>query len=211
MGKVSSRSAAAWAESPPGSVHVRDAGAWKEAKAVHVRDGGVWKEVFKFFIGFIRPDSDIETTDWTSTPLWSKLDEVSPDDTTTEIDSEFFGNPAAPQVYDFEVSLSNPAITPTGAEVVTLKVRHWLEILSGGITSNDVTIELKQGSTVKATISTSGNTGTYVTSSKVLSQAEKDSITNWDDLRVRFEQSVQVTTLGDEAIAHATWIELQFS
>ena len=29
---------------------------------------------------FLRPDSDLDAAGWTATPLWSKIDEVVPDD-----------------------------------------------------------------------------------------------------------------------------------
>ena len=208
--RIFTRSAAAWADSTYKSVWVRDSGTWKEVKTLKVRDGGVWKVGFEAFIGFLRPNADLETSDWEAAPLYEKLDEVTADDATTEIDSEIFSNPAGADVYDFDVGLEDPAIQPIDTEVITLRVRHWIEILSGGLTSNDVTIELKEGGVVRASLATSGHTGTYTTSTIVLSQAEKDSIINYDDLHVRFEQSAQVDSFGDQSQAHVTWIELGF-
>jgi len=209
--RIFTRSAAAWADSTYKSVWVRDSGTWKEVKTLKVRDGGVWKVAFEAFIGFLRPNSDVETGDWGSLPLYEKLDEVTADDATTEIDSENFTNSSGVDVYDFRVGLSTPASTPTAGEVITLRVRHWLEILSGGLDSNDVTIELRQATTPRVTISTSSNTGGYTTTTHVLSTAEKESISAWNILNVRYEQSARVTTLGDSAIGHVTWIELELS
>ena len=209
MGKISSRSAAAWAESAPGSVHVRDAGTWKEVKSIHVRNAGVWDEVFQYIIGFLRPDADIETSDWTATPLWSKLDDTSPDDATTEISASFAGN--GTQVKDFEIALSNPSGTPTTREVVTFRVRFWLDVISFGVDTKDVKIELKQGSTVKKTINTVASTVGYVTDTSTLSQAEKDSISDWDNLRVRVEYTVKGNDIFASSTGRVTWIELEFS
>ena len=209
-GRILSRSAGVWNPSTYKSVWVRDSGTWKLVKALRVRDGAAWRVVFEAFIGFLRPDSDVDASDWSASPLYQKLDEVSPDDATTEIDSELFSNPAGADVYDFDVGLSNPAIQPIDTEVVTLRVRHWMEILSGGLVSNDVEIELKEGSVIRASLSTSGHTGVYQTHEIVLSQAEKESIINYNDLHVRFEQSAQVASFGDQAQAHVTWIELEF-
>ena len=189
MGKVFTRSGASWSESTPGEIFVRDGGQWKEVKSIFVRrpfPSPFWDVVFKQFIGFLRPDLDVETTDWSSTPLFEKLDEVSPDDATTEITADFSGS--SEQVKDFEIGLSNPVITPTGREVVTMRVRSYLEELVGS-SLNDVTMELKQGAVVKATISEMVPSG-YITEEHTLSQAEKDSITDWDDLRVRVEFAV---------------------
>ncbi len=56
MGKVFSRSAAAWGESVPGGVFVRNSGSWEEIKSLYVRDGGSWFPVFRYLTGFLRPD-----------------------------------------------------------------------------------------------------------------------------------------------------------
>ena len=211
-GKAFVRSAGSWSsELEPGTIFVRDGGTWKEVKSILVRQAAGWSIIWDEFIGFLRPNADIETTDWTPTPLNAELDEVSPDDATTEITSDTFNDSSSTTTYDFEVALSNP-IRPTGRETVVLKVRQWLEVLVGAVTTNNVTMELKQGAVVKATISQSGPfPGAYVTRTKTLSQAEKDSITDWDDLRVKVSFAVQVTNLGDSAEAHVTWIELEFS
>ena len=210
MGKVSSRSASAWNESAPGAVFGRAAGVSSEAKSVHVRQAGVWVKVFKYFEGFLRPDADIETSDWTATPLWSKLDETSPDDATTEIDSSEFSDPDVAQTFDFEIRLTDPPSTPTGRETITWRVRHYLEVVSGNFDTDVITLELKQGSTVIATQSVSANTS-YTTDSDVLSQAEKDSITDWTDLRIKVTYTIKMTNEGDSATAHVTWIELEGS
>ncbi len=211
-GKAFVRNAGSWSsELEPGTIFVRDGGAWKEVKSILVRQAAGWSIIWNEFIGSLRPDADVETSDWTPTPLYAELDEVSPDDATTEVTSSIFNDDASTQTYDFEVALSNP-LRPTERETVVFRVRQWLEVLVGAVTTNNVTMELKQGSTVKATISQSGPfPGGYVTKTKTLSQAEKDSITDWDDLRVRVSFEVQVTNSGDSAEAHVTWIELEFS
>ena len=205
------RDAASWKLSGPGKTFVRDGGSWKDVRSLYVRDGGSWKAIWKFFVGILRPNGDIETSDWTSTPLFEKLDEVSPDDATTEITSSRFflgGN-----TFDFEIRLVSPfpPSTPTGQETVTLRVRHWLEIITGTTIINDVTIELKEGAVVKKSISITASEIAYSTSTITLSQAEKDSITDWDDLRVRVEYHVQMSGGIETSEAHVTWIELQFS
>ncbi len=49
----------------------------------------------------LRPASDVTVGAWVSTPLWDKVDEVAPDDATTEITSE-----SDPVSSTFEVKLS---------------------------------------------------------------------------------------------------------
>lgn len=211
MGKFTVRNPTgpAWDEVIPGSVHVRDAGSWKEVKSIFVRQAGAWQPVWERFIGTIRPDGDQSTVGWTTTPLWSDLDESSPDDSTTEVLHRFTSD--VQEVSEFEVTLSNPATTPTARETVTLRTRFWLELINNGVTEKDVKIELKEGAVVRKTINAVASTIGYVTNISALSQAEKDSITDWDNLRV----NVEFTVTGDDPIAvsdaFVTWIELEFS
>ncbi|KKL84305.1 hypothetical protein LCGC14_1966060 [marine sediment metagenome] len=206
-GKVFVRSAGSWSsELEPGTIFIRDGGVWKEVKSFLVKLNAPWAIMWDEFAGSLRPNTDIETSDWTATPLNEKLDEVTPDDAATEITADFSGS--SEQVKDFEVGLSNP-IRPTGREVITLRVRDYLEDLVSTST-NLVTIELKQGVTVKVSESDLVPDG-YTDTEHVLSQAEKDSITDWDDLSVR----VQYAVTGDDGSSvtkgHVTWIELEFS
>ena len=208
---IFTRSGVDWNETVPGKAFVRNAGSWEKITSLWVRNANLWENVWLLFVGRIHPDSDIDTSGWTATPLFEKLDEVTPDDATTEITSLDFNNSSSEQVHDFEVALSNPTITPTGQETITWRVRHWLEEVFGSVSINNVTLQLKQGATVIATLLTSGNLVGYSTNFNTLSQAQKNNITDWTDLRFRVSYSIQVTSEGDEAIAHVTWIELEFS
>ena len=203
---IFTRASGAWSESPPGKVFARS-GTTDRIRGLYVRSAGSWKNIWNFFLGSIVPDSDIETTNWTPTPLYLELNEDIPDDATTEITADFSGS--SEQIKDFEVGLSNPIITPTAGEVVTMRVRSYLELLVGN-SFNSVTMELKQGTTVKASRSQSVPDG-YITVVRVLSQAEKDSITDWDNLRVRVEFAVTGDDGSSTSKAHVTWIELEFS
>ena len=207
MGKVFVRNVGSWSsELAPSKVFVRDGGAWKEVKSLWARNPASWGEVWRQWVGFLRPNADIETSDWTSTPLNEKLDEVSPDDATTEITADFSGS--SEQTKDFEVALSNP-IRPTGRETIVLRMRGYVEELVS-TSSNSVTIELKQGSTVKASKTAMVPDG-YSTMTYNLSQAEKDSITDYDDLRVRVEFAVTGDDGSSTSKGHVTWIEVEFS
>ena len=206
---IFTRSGGAWGESTPGKAFVRDGGSWKHITALWVRNSGLWENVWLLFVGGIIPDSDIDTSDWTPTPLYLELNEDVPDDATTEVTAFFSGN--VQQTKDFEVGLSNPIITPTGGEDITLRVRFWLELQLQDVTQRDVKIELKELSTVKKTINTFADKTAYTTTSAVLSQAEKDSISNWNNLRVRVEYKITGDSEIAEAEGHVTWIELDFS
>ena len=195
---------------PITDLSARDAGVWRDVKKAYVRDGGVWKQFFSAgFIGFIRPDGDIESSDWTSTPLWQKLDEVAQDNATTEITTIFTGINS--QTRDFEIRLSDPGDPPSGNEVITLRTRFWLDEIIGLVNQREVKIQLKQGTTVKKTINTFANLSGYVTTNSVLSQAQKDSITNWNDLRVKLAYTVRHDSEFHQSNGKVTWIEMQFS
>ncbi len=194
-------------------MHVRDGGAWKPVKQAWVRDAGSWKK-FLGFTGFLRPSSDIETSDWGSTPLWSKLDEVSPDDATTEITSTAFDDDSSPQTYNFEVAMSDPATVPTGLETVTIRVRTMCDPTTGGddLSVNTLTIRTKETTTVRATDTSSMNTvGNYSTFTFTLSAAQKAAFGDWNDLRIQVEVTGQVNNPGEELTPHCTWIEVEFS
>jgi hypothetical protein len=206
---IYTRSGGAWAQSKPGQAFVRDGGSWKRIEQLHVRNAGSWSVVWAMFLGTLRPDSDIETSDWTNTPLYQKLDEVTADDSTTEVNAQFSGN--SQQIKDFEVALSNPASTPTAGEVITIRSRFWLELTAFGEVQKDVKTELKEAGTVRKSVSVAANTSGYTTMAAVLSQAEKDSIGDWTNLRVRIEFKVQGDDPLSTSVGHVTWIELEFS
>ncbi len=208
---IFTRAAAAWGESAPGKAFVRDGGSWKHITALWVRNSGLWENVWLLFVGRIHPDSDIDTSGWTATPLFEKLDEVTPDDASTEITSDTVTSVCPSHtVYDFEVGLSNPTLTPTGGEVVTLKIRAWLDEVSGVALTKGLRVQLKEGASVRATLNT-GLSSSYTTESLVLSQAEKDSITDWDNLSVNVRTNFCMQNIGDNVHSHVTWIELDFS
>lgn len=205
-GKV--RDAASWKAIT--DMQVRDT-TWKTVLEAKVRDAGAWKSFYVAgFTGFIRPDADSETSGWTSTPLWSKLDEVSPDDATTQIRSSTVSTQCPSTVdHDFEVALSNPGDTPSGNETMTVRVRAYVDEISGFVITRQILIELKEASAVIA--STTRNLGfSYSTHEMVLSQAQKDSISNWNNLLVRCRTRVCVDSGGDSARSFVTWIETEF-
>ncbi|KKL57799.1 hypothetical protein LCGC14_2231780 [marine sediment metagenome] len=208
---IFTRASGAWGESAPGKAFVRDGGSWKKITSLWVRNSGLWENVWHLFVGRIHPDSDIDTSGWTSTPLFEKLDEVTPDDASTEITSGTVSSVCLSNtVHDFEVGLSNPTLTPTGGEEVTLKIRAWLHEVSGVVIIKDLRVQLKEGANVRATLNTVLSLS-YTTESLVLSQAEKDSITDWDNLSVNVRTTLCMENPGGSAHSHVTWIELDFS
>ncbi len=203
------------------TLRVKD-GTWKPVLDLWVMDGGTWKRVsvasvrdttWKMFYGFqgwLDPDGDIETTGWTSTPLYQKLDEGSPgDDATTEITSGTV-TVLCPSTtdHDFEIRLANPTSEPSGYEAMSVRVRAHVHEVVGLTITKTLRIQLKQGAAVIATQNFSMGT-TYATHALTLSQGEKDSITDYDDLRVNVRTRVCVESPGDSAHSHVTWIGMK--
>ena len=86
-----------------------------------------------------------------------------------------------------------------------------MDLINNGVTEKAVKIELKDGGVVRKTINTSANTIGYVTTTAVLSQAEKDSINDWDALSVNVEFTVTGDGIAAVSNGYVTWIELEFS
>ncbi len=166
------------------------------------------------FVGFIRPGNpDIESSEWTPTPLWEELDEVSPDDATTELESSVNAttHPTV-QLRDFEVTLTDPSGPPTGNETMVVRIRSWLDVVNGTANIRELRVQLKDTVTVRATGNFTLNVSGYQTHSFTLTQGEKDSISNYNDLRV----NVRTRVSNDESLfpsshGHVTWIEMEFS
>ena len=164
------------------------------------------------FIGFIRPDADIETVGFTSTPLWQKLDEVTHDSDTTHIQGGTVTSVCPTNTaHDFEIRLSHPSITPSGNETITVRVVARHEEVVGFFVTRQMFFQLKQGTVVRATSSTFSLSGSYQTFSDVLTQAQKDSITDWNDVRIRCRSNLCVENSGDSGHSRFTQIEVEFA
>lgn len=163
------------------------------------------------FVGFIRPDDDIETSGFSTTPLWQKLDEENFDDATTQIASSIVTSVCFTNTdHDFEVRLSDPAGPPTGNETITVRVRARIDEIIGAAITKNLLFELKEGSVVKASSSVTLQAG-YTTHTDVLSQAQKDSISDWNNLSIRCRARICVENSGDQARSRFTWIEVEFA
>lgn len=162
---------------------------------------------------FIRPDGDIETTNWSSTPLYAKLDDNS--------DSDYVISDASTQVwpsydtYDFECSLENPSGTPATGGVQGIKMRARLGIDQAntpGLPGNaDFTFRLKQGSTVIA--SQTYSTGTLASPSTrtyTLNSTEVNSITDHDDLRFFVTVNIGHASGSPDLEARVFWAEVEY-
>jgi hypothetical protein len=149
---------------------------------------------------FARPSADISVGGWTATPLWEKLDEVTPDDTTTEITS---GNNPTTNGFEVRVTGITDPDDNTG-HVVRARVKK----NSSGGRQIDFTFTLVQGSTTIATWSAPDVTNAYETFTHNLTEGEAGNITDYSDLRVRVSAN-DATGSGPGRSGQATWIELE--
>ena len=132
------------------------------------------------------PDGDISTGSWVATPLWSKLDDGASANDGDEITS------SAPDDV-FEISLSNPAVTP-GAGTTTVTVRAKV-LVQGGDESFEII--LYEGVTIR------GSTIVVPTTSYADYTFNGSSITDFNNL------SITVTLAGEVvSTTYISWIKV---
>ena len=134
---------------------------------------------------FVRPISDLDNTGaWTTTPLWSKID-----DSVGSGDADFVtsdGNPTSSETFTVDGST---VTDPASSIDHILRVRASEE--TGGA-NHDIIVELRQGyvseaslGTLIATLTASAIANTATTYTLTLSGAQADSITDYSDLQFR--------------------------
>ncbi len=133
---------------------------------------------------FQRPDGSISDGNWTSTPLFEKIDDAIPND-TEDIRSE-----SDPTNDIFEVSLTDltdPAVS-TGHIV---RIRMTKATSGGGQQRDlDIIVGLYQSTTLIASATFSDIAVGIATVTFTLTGGEADNITDYDDLRVRVDANV---------------------
>lgn len=160
---------------------------------------------------FIRPDSDVDTTNWSATPLWQKLDDNS--------DADYIISDSSTQVwpsydtYDFECGLANPSGTPGPGSVQGMRLRVRLGIdqgtLPGTAGNADFTYKLKQGAVDKASNTFSTSTlATPSTRTYTLTEGEVNAISDHNDLRVFVTVNIGHATANLEA--QCFWAEVEY-
>jgi hypothetical protein len=141
---------------------------------------------------FGRPSSDI-TTDWTTTPLWSKLDEVSPDD------GDFITGTGTAKTFEVALSSVTDPQSSTG-HVVRIRAKA----TGSGAAERLNTWGLYQGVTAIATQNASITRDSFNEYSITLSGAQADAITDYTDLRIR-----GLTSQGASETIDVSWVEFE--
>ena len=144
---------------------------------------------------FVRPDGDQSNNNWTSAPLWSKINQAIPDDAAL-VQSE---NDPANDI--FEVTLENQT---DPAQSVGHIVRYRMQKgQSGGGQPGTINaiVGLYEATTLIASQTESNVSTGFATFSFTLSAGETDSISDYDDLRVRVDAD-------KSAGARTSWLEV---
>lgn len=130
------------------------------------------------------PGADLENTGFVTeaglnTGLFQSINETSPND------SDFIKtNPSGPGTFVYEADL-------TALEEPLTRDNHMVKYRLGAVGEGDtsITVHLRQGLTTIASWTHTGLTD-FTTFSRVLTTTEAQSITDYNDLRLRFEASV---------------------
>lgn len=143
----------------------------------------------------MRPSSDVTTFGWSSTPLYSKVNEEITDDDVTVI-----GN--VPGVTNAcELGLSAPATTPTSG-TATFRVRAKVSVGAG--TTEQITCAIYNGSTLVAT-PVNGQVVSRTVWTTFEGTIDVTTIPSFSDLRVR----ISAPNVGGTEVVQVTWVELE--
>lgn len=143
---------------------------------------------------FARPASDITVGGWLPTPIAPKLSEVIADDNTTKVSVTLNGTSDT-----FEVKLSN-LLGPVRAGH-TIRIRTACGTVPGAFL-----VELYESTILRASFAADDGSGLFNTTTYVLSAAEANSISDYQNLRVRVRAE---ETLFGITVFDVTWIELE--
>ena len=132
-----------------------------------------------------QPISDLDNTgSWTSTPLWSKINEGGGGDGTVIVSDT---TPVVTEPFTVDLSTITDPAKSTGHD---LKIR-WAKNAGGG-GNKTIRIELREGYVNESTLGTliatddyAINSTTLRTDSTTMSGAEADAITDYSDLQIR--------------------------
>ncbi len=141
---------------------------------------------------FAHPTSDVSTGSWTTTPLWSKVDETPYSDT----DYIQVVNKTADSC-EFQL---NSVVDPASSSGHIIRAR----VKKAGSGTVTCTAYLYEGTTLRATTALTLTTS-YVTRTYTLSAAEADSITNYSDLHIR----LTATCASSSRYVYCSWVEFE--
>lgn len=140
------------------------------------------------------PTSDVDNSGaWTTAPLYAKIDEEPYDD------GDYVTSPKTASSKSFTVGLGGTITDPASSTGHIFRVRA----RSSG--SGTMQVELLEGSTVRATLSTFSLTTSFAEYSYTLTGTEADSITDYTALRIR----VTAVTTGTNKYQYVSWARFE--
>lgn len=145
---------------------------------------------------YARPSSDISTSNWTTTPLYQKIDEASYDD------GDYIQSTGGSGTYTCEVKLSSVTDPQTGDSHVV----KWRGIKAGpGSNTVQTRLYIYQGTTLIATSGQYSEGTSFAEHSYTLTSGEANNITDYTDIRFRIEA---VISGSGNQYARVSWAEL---
>lgn len=146
------------------------------------------------------PTSDIAAGSWTTAPLFSKISQGSPDDSTS-IASEVLGVAGTTTVAKIGLgSLTDPVSSVGHAIYARAKATFTLG------TTASLKVELRQSSTLIATLTAAALTSSFAFYTYTLSSGETDSITDYTALALWITGTFGVGNLGGVQVS---WAKIQ--
>lgn len=143
---------------------------------------------------FARPDSDVLTGNWTPTPLYEEINEV------TASDTDYIRSEDNPSNDLCEMGLSD-LTDPVSSSGHIIRYRYQKGETGGGQPANiDVTVRLLDGASEIWSVTHSDIAAGWVDGQATLSGGEADSIGDYTDLRIEF-------TANMSAGARTSWSE----
>lgn len=136
-----------------------------------------------------RPSADITVGSYTTAPLFSKLNETTPNDATYILSP---GSPASAMCEVRLDSLTDPGVDNN--HIISYRIRN---NALGLLDEEEVQVRLMQGATLIAAGSSVPVTDSFVTHTLSLSGAQIASITDYTDLRLRIYSNELTTDSGN--------------
>lgn len=153
---------------------------------------------------FARPDSDVSIGSWTGSPVNTAGNRYQNIDETSASDSDFVRSQNDPSNSAAEFGLSNVTdpLLSTG-HIVRYRYRKG-ETGGGQPGTINITVELRQGTTVIASQTHNGAGTSFADGNFTLTSGQADGITDYTDLRLRF-------SANKSAGARTSWGEISWA
>jgi hypothetical protein len=140
------------------------------------------------FVGTLKPNGDVNKTNYKNkldctTNIYQSIDDDSASTYITTDEILMATCDGTPEVRTCRFDMTNPSPAPNGAESVSVRVRARYNSAEAD-PSIDMVIKLYESTTLIATGGTEALTGSHVWYILFLSQAQKDAVSNWNNVRI---------------------------